>query len=204
METKKAVKKKQAPPKRKTVKSKSAAKSGKKKTIQETLTEKEEWLCREFVADFAENQTRAYMHVHPGSNYETAKTQAYRLFTKPHIKKRVAELREERNKRLEISGDRVLSEIAKLSFYDPREFFDSDMRLRPINELDPDHAAIIAGIETLHKTVGDDKDGVIVLTKIKLADKGANLERLGKYFKLFTEKKDISVNFKLEDIVAGD
>jgi phage terminase small subunit len=133
------------------------------------------------------------MHVHPGTPYESAKTLAHRLFTKVHIKNRINELRKERNKRLEISGDRVLSEIAKLAFYDPREFFDSDMRLKPVNELNPDHAAIIAGIETLHKAVGDDTDGVVVLTKIKLADKGANLERLGKYFKLFTEKREIDL-----------
>jgi phage terminase small subunit len=175
-----------------------------RKIKTEPLTEKEELLCREFVCDFAENQTRAYMHVHPGSNYETAKSQAHRVFTKPHIKSRVAELQQERNKRLEISGDRVLSEIAKLAFYDPREFFDSDMRLKPINELDPDHAAIIAGIETVHKVVGEEKDAVVVLTKIKMADKGANLERLGKYFKLFTEKHEYSFDEKsFEAILAA-
>lgn len=174
-----------------------------KKVKLEPLSDKEEQLCCEFVADFAGNQTRAYMYVYPGSNYETAKSQAYRMFTKPHIKSRVAELQQERNKRLEISGDRVLSEIAKLAFYDPREFFDSDMRLKPINELDPDHAAIIAGIETLHNIVGDDKDGVVVLTKIKMADKGANLERLGKYFKLFTEKHEMGLDSKTAELILA-
>lgn len=168
------------------------------------LTDKEERLCREFICDFAGNQTRAYMHVYPGSNYETAKSQAYRVFTKPHIKQRITELQQERNKRLEISGDRVLSELSKLAFYDPRGFFDSNMRLRPVDELDPDHAVIIAGIETLHKTVGAEKDGVVVLTKIKLPDKGANLERLGKYFKLFTEKREYSFDEKsFEAILAA-
>jgi phage terminase small subunit len=156
----------------------------------ELLTDKEEWLCREFVADFAENQTRAYHRVWPNVTYESARTLAAKVFAKVNIKRRIKELREERNKRLEISGDRVLSEIAKLSFYDPRCFFDSDGRLKPIDEIDPDHAAIIGGIETLHKVVGDEKDGMAVITKIKLADKGANLERLGKYFKLFTDKTE--------------
>lgn len=170
----------------------------------EPLTDKEERLCREFVADFAGNQVRAYMHVFPGCTYDSAKTLSTRVFTKVHIKNRVTELQEERNKRLEISGDRVLSELSKLAFYDPRQFFDSDMRLRPVDELDPDHAAIITGIETLHKTVGDEKDGQIVLTKIKMADKGANLERLGKYFKLFTEKREYSFDEKsFEAILAA-
>ena len=168
------------------------------KTELEPLTEKEEWLCREFVADFAENQVRAFMHIYPGQSYDSARVHSSQVFAKGNIKQRIAELRAERNKRLEISGDRVLSEIAKLSFYDPRKFFDSDMRLKPMDELDPDHAAIIAGIETLHKTVGEEKDGVIVLTKIKMADKGANLERLGRYFKLFTDKKEVDIKQPLE------
>jgi phage terminase small subunit len=163
------------------------------KTELEPLTSKEDRLCRELICDFAENQTRAYMHAYGTEKYDSARTEASKVFAKPNIKKRIAELREERNKRLEISGDRVLSEIAKLSFYDPRAFFDSDGRLKPIDEIDPDHAAIIGGIETLHKVIGDDKDGMAVITKIKLADKGANLERLGKYFKLFTDKSEVDI-----------
>jgi len=187
VKAKKAVKKK-APPKK--AKAPAPKPAPIKPIEEEPLTEKEEWLCREFVADFAENQVRAYMHVYPECTYDSAKTLSTRMFTKVNIKRRIAELRAERNKRLEISGDRVLSEISKLAFYDPRKFFDSDMRLKPMDELDPDHAAIITGIETLHKTVGEEKDGVIVLTKIKMADKGANLERLGKYFKLFVDRTE--------------
>jgi phage terminase small subunit len=159
----------------------------------ELLTDKEDRLCREFLAN-GEIQVRAFMQVYPGQSYDNARTESSKVFAKPHIKSRIKELRDERNKRLEISADKVLAEIAKLSFYDPRDFFDSDGRLKPIDELDPDHAAVIAGIETTHKVVGEGKDGIVVLTKIKLPDKGANLERLGKNLKLFTEKKEIDVN----------
>lgn len=180
---------------------KAIAKTKEKEKIAEQLTAKEEWLCREFVADFAENQVRSYMHVYGTTNYDSARTESSKFFAKPNIKKRINELRDERNKRLEISGDRVLQEIAKLSFYDPRNFFDADGRLKPIDELDPDHAAVIAGIETMHKIVGEDKDGVAVLTKIKLPDKGANLERLGKNLKLFTDKKELELNQQITVVV---
>jgi phage terminase small subunit len=151
------------------------------------LTDKEEWLCREFVADAGENQTRAYMRVYRCCTYESARTLAARVFADVRIQARIKELREERNKRLEISADRVLAELAKLAFYDPRGFFDPDGRLKPIDELDPDHAAIIAGIETVHKVVGEEKDGVVVLTKIKLPDKNTALEKLGKHLMLWKE-----------------
>ncbi len=168
-------------------------KKNKKKVdmVDKPLTAKEERLCREFICDFAENQVRSYLHVYENMSYASAAVEASKTFKKPKIKQRIAELRAERNKRLEISADRVLAEIAKLSFYDPRGFFDPDGRLKPIDELDPDHAAIIGGIETMHKNIGDEKDGQIVLTKIKLPDKGANLERLGKHLKLFTDQHEI-------------
>jgi phage terminase small subunit len=182
--------------------SKPVKKKPPKKRKPESLTDKEEQLCREFVADFAGNQTRAYLHVYPNHTYESARVMASKTFAKPNIKSRIAELQKERNKRLEISGDRVLSEIAKLAFYDPRDFFNSDMQLKSIDELDPDHAAIIAGIETQHKTIGTEKSST-VLTKIKLADKGANLERLGKYFKLFTDKHEIGIDPETAELILA-
>lgn len=156
------------------------------------LTDKEEWFCREFVADAGENQTRAYMRVFKTPSYNSARTQASQLCAKVNIRQRIDELREERNKRLEITADKVLAGIAKLAFYDSRDFFDEDGKLKPLGELDPDHADVIAGIETFHKVTGDDRDEVAITTKIKLADRGQNLERLGKHLKLFTDKTELT------------
>jgi phage terminase small subunit len=156
-------------------------------TKEELLTEREELFCREFICDYAGNATRSYLRAFPHVTYGTAKTEGNRLLTNPDIQARIAELKEERNKRLELSADRVLKELVKLAFYDPRDFFDSDGRLKPVDELDPDHAAVIAGIETFHKTIGDDKDGICVLTKIKLPDKNTALEKLGKHLMLWKE-----------------
>ena len=189
--TKKPKVTKKAKAKKRPVKKKTPTKAPINKT-EEPLTEKEEQLCLEFICDYAENQVRSYMHVYGTENYDSARTKSSQVFAKVNIKKRIAELRAERNKRLEITGDRVLAEIAKLAFYDPRSFFDADGRLKPIDELTADQAAIIGGIETLHRVVGDEKDGVAVVTKIKMADKGANLERLGRNLKLFTDKTEHS------------
>jgi phage terminase small subunit len=156
------------------------------------LTDREEWVCREFVADAGENQTRAYMKVFKGCSYDSARTLAAKLFANVHIMNRINELRAERNKRLEITADKVLAGIAKLAFYDSRDFFDDNGKLKPLGELDPDHADVIAGIETFHKVTGDESDVVAITTKIKLADRGQNLERLGKHLKLFTDKTEIT------------
>ena len=170
--------------------------AGKKKSTTEAMTEpltdKEEWFCREYICDSAMNATQSYMRVFKGCAYSTARTEGCKLLAKPNIRQRIDELTQERNKRLEISADRVLSELAKLAFNDPRNFFDEDGRLKPISELDPDHAKVIAGIETMHKVSGEADDGITITTKIKLADRGQNLERLGKHLKLFTDKTELS------------
>jgi phage terminase small subunit len=151
---------------------------------EKPLTDKEEWFCREYVCE--ENGTKAYLRVYKCS-YDSARSGASSLLTKSNIQVRLEELREERNKRLEISADRVLRELSKLAFYDPRGFFDEDGRLKPISEIDPDQAAVIGGIETIHKVTGEESDGMTVLTKIKLPEKKGALELIGRNLNMWKE-----------------
>ena len=109
------------------------------------------------------------------------------MFADVRISQRIDELRVERTKRLEITADRVMMELAKLAFYDPRGFFDDDGRLKPINEIDADQAAVIGGIETIHKVVGEESDGITVLTKIKLPEKKGALELIGRNLNMWKE-----------------
>ncbi len=151
------------------------------------LTEREERFCREYVCDAALNATRAYRKAFPHVAYSTAKVNACKLLTQTNFSRRVKELVQDRFRRLDISIERVLAELAKMAFYDPRDFYDDDGRIKPLSELEPDQAAVIAGIETLHKITGDDSDCMAIVTKIKLPDKRANLELLGRYLKLFSD-----------------
>ncbi len=159
--------------------------SAKSKTLE--LTEREERFCREYACDAGLNATRAYRSAFPAVSYNAAKTEASKLLTKPYIKARISEMELERARRLEITPERVLSEIAKLAFYDPRSFFNDDGRLKNISELEPDHAAVIGGLEMLQKNASDGSGGTTVTTKIKLPDKTKNLQLLARYLKMFSE-----------------
>jgi phage terminase small subunit len=88
----------------------------------------------------------------------------------------------------------VIEELAKLAFLDPRKLFNADGSLVPIHELDDDTAACIAGLEVneMFEGDGEQKHAYGLCKKIKIADKGQSLERLGRYFKLFTDKAEIS------------
>lgn len=155
------------------------------KPKQVELTEKEEHFCREYVCDAGLNATRAYRSAFSGVSYNTAKTESCKLLTKPYIQARIEELKQERYRRLEINPERVLFEVSKMAFYDPREFFNDDGQIKPLSEIDPDHAKLLCSLELRHKSSGDGSGGVTVITKIKLPDKQANLELLGKHLGLF-------------------
>jgi phage terminase small subunit len=56
---------------------------------------------------------------------------------------------DKRAAKLEITSDRVLQEIAKIAFMDPRKFFNSDGSAKQITELDDDTAMELAGMEVV-------------------------------------------------------
>jgi phage terminase small subunit len=147
------------------------------------LEPKQQAFCREYVIDFngADAARRA------GYSKKTAKEQATRLLTKVHIQTEIQQLVEKALKRNDITIDRVLKEIARLSFTDPRKFFSADGAIKNIHDLSDDEAASLSSIEIdeLFEGFGRDKEQVGVTKKIKFWDKKGALELLGKYLGIF-------------------
>jgi len=79
----------------------------------------------------------------------TSKTIASRLLRRPQIAQAVAEGRDAAQRRSEVTMDRVIGELAKLAFADPRDLFTAEGKLKPIHLLDDASAASIAALEVL-------------------------------------------------------
>jgi hypothetical protein len=79
-----------------------------------------------------------------------------------------------------------------------RKFFDEKGNAKEIHELDDQTADAVAGFEfvTLYDGSGEQKHAFGQLRKIKLADKRANRELLGRHLGLF---KDISLHGLTDD-----
>jgi phage terminase small subunit len=112
---------------------------------------------------------------------------------------------------LEITVERILAEVAKMGFVDPRKFFEDDGSVKMISALDDDAAACIAGIEVTELFEGKDvPDGAQqktvygLLKKIKVTDKLRALELLGRHKKMWTDKVEHSGTVTLEQLVAGE
>jgi len=106
-----------------------------------------------------------------------------RLLSNASIAAAVDAAMAERSARTAVSADRVVQELAKIAFLDARLLFDENGLPRPISELDDDTAAAIAGLEV--SVTEDDNGRVTRVAKIKIADKLAALEKLGKHLGLY-------------------
>lgn len=128
-----------------------------------------------------------------GYSAATADSQGCRLLKDPKVRA-VLDARTRKDlAKAEVTAERVLAEVAKLAFLDPRRLFTPGGNLVPIGDLGDDEAASIAGIEIVQRKDGRGKEAdTITLKKIKLADKGMNLERLMRYFQMFVDRVEHS------------
>lgn len=151
-----------------------------------------------FVAEYLANGMNATQAaIKAGYSAKTAESQACRLLRNVKVAEEIGARAEKVLAKREITAERVLDEIAKMAFFDPRKLFRADGALVPIAELDEECAAAIAGVD-VKELFGAEGAFRGLLKKIKLADKGANLERLGRYLKLFTDK--VVHSFDLSDL----
>lgn len=151
--------------------------------IFRALPVKQQHFITEYLAN-GFNATQAAITAGYAKN--SADTQGSRLLVNAKVKAVLAARSEKVFAKREITAERVLDEIYKLAMFDPRKLFRLDGSLIPITELDDDTAASIAGLDVTE--LRSEGFSIGRLKKIKIADKGINLERLGRYLKLFTDK----------------
>jgi phage terminase small subunit len=124
-----------------------------------------------------------------------------RLLRNVKVAAAIAEAHTRRAGKLEVTAERVLEELAKLAFYDPGDSYDADGKRIPVARLGDITRAAVSSVED----VSIDSPGQVRTTtqKLKLADKGQNLERLGRYLKLFTDRFGHAGRVTLESLVCG-
>lgn len=145
------------------------------------LTPKQELFCREYVKDC--NGARAWRDAgYQVKSMDVAAAAASRMLTDVRVQKRVQELIAARDKRLEITTDRIMLEVSRIAFSDPRRMFNADGTLKDVPALDDDTAAALASFETYEEFdgSGQNRRRVGVTRKTKLWNKVAALEKLMK------------------------
>ena len=106
------------------------------------------------------------------------------MLTNANVAKYIAERMQDRQKRTEITQDRVLQELAAIAFAkatDYAEVKDEQVIIKDTKKLDEQQTRAIAGIE-------EGKFGI----KVKLNDKEKALELLGRHLGMFKDKLEVS------------
>lgn len=172
------------------------------------LTRNQKIFCDEYLIDL--NATRAYKIAYPNvKKDETAAAAGARLLRNVNVKNYIDEKMKEREKRTEITQDKVLKELAKIGFANTTDFVNvvekeyledildeegnvikQELRkyktidIRETDKLDKDKQAAIAGIKETQAGI-----------EVKLNDKLKALELIGRHLGMFNDK--VEVNGKL-------
>lgn len=157
------------------------------------LTNKQQAFVEEYLVDL--NATQAAIRA--GYSEHTAKDIGCENLAKPNIQDAIQILMDERSKRTAITADKVLQEIAKLGFSNMQDYMridDQGLASIDLTMLTREQAAAITEItvSTRKDKTGDEDTSEVENVKLKLADKGVNLERLGKHLKLFTDRQELT------------
>src|SRR4051794_38057642 len=138
-----------------------------------------------FVAEYLVDLNATQAAIRAGYSPASARQVAGRVMTNDDIAAAIAEAQAARGRRTEVTADRVVLELARVAFGDPRRVMSwgpGGVRLRPSAELADEEAAIVAEVgETTTKEGGS--------LRLKTVDKLGALRLLGQHLGMFGEGK---------------
>ncbi len=162
--------------------------------LSDSLTPKQQRFVEEYLIDL--NATQAAIRA--GYSEKTARSAGSRLLTNVNIKPVIQAAMDARAKRLEISADNVLKELARIGFTDIRDLVAWDeehVGFRPSGQLTDDQAAVVSEVFSEAHSFTDKAGNVHKTLKLRLKtyDKLAALRDIGRHLKLFTDNVEHAV-----------
>lgn len=176
------------------------------------LTPKQKLFVKEYLIDL--NATQAAIRA--GYSEKTAYRTGADNLKKPQIQAELEKAMKAREKRTEVTQDRVLKELAKIGFADIKDFL-SYRTEKTLVEVDDEGTEIYGYRQIIDTIPSDEVDGAVISEvslardgtfKFKLQDKMKALEMMGRHLGMFIEKREISgslnVNNPLEDLTTEE
>ncbi|CAL7867511.1 terminase small subunit [Fusobacterium necrophorum] len=155
---------------------------------------KQDLFVKEYLKDL--NATQAYIRAgYKFKSENVAAASAAKILRNPKIQEKIQKAMAEREKRTEITQDRVLREIANLAFTDRTGIVNlkkNRVIIRDFEELTPEQRACVAGVK-------ETKYGI----EVSFYNKEKALEMLGRHLGMFTEKVEVKGELKTEDPFKG-
>lgn len=176
-----------------------------KSTQYKPITAMQEAYAQEYTK-CPENQTQAAINA--GFSPNTAAVKASVMMRDERIQKRIAELMEERNKRLRVSADYVLLRLVEIDQMDVIDILNDEGGLKPISQWPKVWRTSISAVDInrIRMAMKDDEEDIeSTLQKIKWPDKVKNLELIGKHVDVnaFKERLEVSGTVTIADRMAA-
>lgn len=168
------------------------------------LTVKQRIFCNEYLVDF--NATRAYKVAYPScTKDETARVNGSKLLTNTNIKEFIDKRIKDREKRIEVTQDMIIDELARIAFANGSDFAKVVQKsyMKPVYD---DDGNKIGEEEAFYKDVdiletdrlAEDKKKAISCIRntkhgisVESCDKVKALELLGKHLGIWTDKVEL-------------
>jgi len=132
---------------------------------------------RRFVDEYCVDWNGARAAVRAGYAASGARVEACRLLTNANVRAAISARTAEISHRCDVSAERVLLELRRIAFCDPRRMFDGG-NLKPPANIDDGTAAAISAVEVATRRIGEGE--VEYINKYKFHDKLPALLALGK------------------------
>lgn len=174
-----------------------------KSTQYKPLTAMQEAYCQSYIKT-PENQSQAAIDA--GFSPNTAAVKASVMMRDERIRKRIAELMEERNKRNRVSADYVLMRLVEIDQMDVLDILNDDGSLKPIREWPKIWRTTLSGFDLSSTIMNMNEDSIeTILKKIKWPDKVKNLELIGKHVDVnaFKDRLEVSGTVTIADRMAA-
>ena len=147
--------------------------------IEKKLTAKQKLFVEEYLIDL--NASAAARRA--GYAKKRADQIGFENLKKPDVARAIQLRMADREKRTEITQDRVLQEYARIAFLDPRQLVDENGTILPLHKLSDDVAAAIAGLDA--KRMAGEDGATCEIMKYKFIDKRASLADVAKHLGMF-------------------
>jgi phage terminase small subunit len=145
-----------------------------------------------FIAEYLLDLNGAAAAVRAGYRPNAADRQAYENLRKREIARAIAAAQAERLAANNISGARVLEELRRIGFVDPRSFFDADGDLKPVTDWTAEMAAAVSSLEVISRKARTTDGHTELLHKIRFNSKTRALEALCRHLGLLEPAPDDS------------
>lgn len=150
------------------------------------LTAKQQRFVEEYLIDL--NATQAAIRA--GYSTKSAKDIGCENLAKPNIRACIDKAMAERSKRTGINADRVLQELARIGFVNPKDIINFNKASVHADASVDDLAAIQSvKVKTMQSENGD-----MVEREVRLNDKLKALELMGKHLGMFKENVNLNAN----------